>query len=88
MTTTNKKEQSQVAVTANISTELHKHLQDLAAIKSIDINQLASRYIEERIEQDLPMLRRKQYFDHLKEVLHDHNVPKGTIETLEDNFLY
>lgn len=86
--TTNHKEQSQVAVTANIPTALHKHLQDLAVIKNVDINLLASRYIEERIEQDLPMLRKKQYFDHLKKVLHEHKVPKGTIETLEDNFLY
>ncbi len=88
MTTSNNKEKSQVAVTAKISTELNKHLQELAAIKSVDITQLVSRYIEERIEQDLPMLRRKQYFDHLKKVLHEHNVPKGTITTLEDNFLY
>ncbi len=86
--TTNKNEQSKVAVTAYISAELSKHLQDLAVIKYMDISQLASHYIEERIEQDLPMLRKKQYFDYLKKVLHEHNVPEGTIETIEDNFLY
>lgn len=88
MAISDNKEQAQVAVTVNLSAALHQHLQDLATIKRSDINKLASSYIEERIEQDLPMLRRKQYFAHLKEVLHEHNVPHATIETLEDNFLY
>lgn len=60
MTTPNHKEQGQVAVTANISTELSKHLQDLAVIKSVDIDQLASRYIEESVEHDLVQEKWKQ----------------------------
>ena len=88
MTISNSKENTKNSVTINMRVEMKKNLQELAVIKGMNVNQLVNKYIGEQMEQDMPMLRRKEYFDHLKEVLKKHNVPDETMETLEANFLY
>jgi hypothetical protein len=88
MKQTNTPEQSPGAVTIKLPAALYAKLQSLAVINGLEVHHLVSKYIEERVEEDTPMLRRKEYFDHLKTVLQEHHVPKGTMETLEDNFLY
>ncbi len=88
MTIPHTTKQSPVALTVDLSAELNAKLQGLAVIKGMDVQQLVSKYIEERIEEDTPMLRRKEYFDHLKTVMKEHHVPQGTMDSLEDNFLY
>ena len=88
MTIPNSEKQKRVTVTVNLSAEQSEHLKNIAVIKCMDVDGLINKYIEEQLDNDMPILRRKEYFNHLKEVLKEHNVPHVTIKTLEDNFLY
>jgi len=88
MTTLSSKGQGKQAVVINVTAEMNKQLLELAVIKGMDVDQLVHKYLGEQIEKDLPMLRRKEYFDHLKTVMKKHNIPDETMKTLEANFLY
>ena len=80
--------QGSVALKVEISADLSHQLRDLATIKGVDINRMVREILEDRMEQERPLIRRKQYFEQLKTTLREHRVPQDTIDTLEDNFVF
>lgn len=86
--TPTEKQQDQTELSISLPVNLKEVLDQAAVMEGVDLQSLIIRYLEEGVEQIMPKLKREKYFNHLRQVMAEHNVPLETIKTLEDNFEY
>ncbi|WP_028585429.1 hypothetical protein [Desulfogranum mediterraneum] len=78
----------QTEFTITIPAEVKEQLREIAVLQHRKLQELVLDFLEQGIHEAMPQLKREHYFKHLREVLKGHNVPKETIDTLEDNFTF
>lgn len=87
-TTTSPNDHTIIELTIKLPAKVVGTLHEIVTEKGVDINTLASGYINNGIEHDLPVVHRKCFFNHVKEVLEKHNVPSEAIIEIGDKFSY
>ncbi|MDD5758696.1 MAG: hypothetical protein PHI06_06395 [Desulfobulbaceae bacterium] len=87
-TTTSSNDHPVLGLTIQLPAKLLDVLHDIVTEKGININTLISGYISNGVEHDLPVVHRKCFFNHVKEVLKKHNVPSEAITEIGEKFSY
>jgi hypothetical protein len=72
--------------TFNLPNEMMKNLNDIAADKKIDLQELVINYLEEGMVQDLQKVKWCDFICHAKELMHKHDVPDDAIQEVIDKF--
>jgi selenophosphate synthetase-related protein len=75
-----------VEMTIRLSGEMAHNLRAIAAFNDLEVQTLLVNYAEAGIGHDLLKLKRKQFYEHVKEVLEEHKVPAEAIAKLEEKF--
>lgn len=77
-----------IEITVNLPMEVIDDLKSIARVNDIDFEKLVISYLEAGAKQDLPMVRRIDFFEHTKKILEKHNVPSEAVEEITDKFTY
>ena len=82
------KDQEKKELTIQLPADVVDKLHDIASVNDTDIQAIIGDYVNDGIHQSTPEVRKKCFFNHVKEVMKKHNVPQEAIEEIKDKFTY